>query len=160
SILIRCGPRSGTSSSSSRYPSRTSSTTCSAGSSPCSTRTRAGTRRSDARGARTGGGPGGAYSRKDPRGPEGRTGRGSGVAEGQLAGGVALVTGASRGIGWAIAARCAREGAAVAVNYVTGPEPVQGKDNRADAARLVAEVQGAGGRALAVEADVADGAQV
>jgi glucose 1-dehydrogenase/3-oxoacyl-[acyl-carrier protein] reductase len=73
---------------------------------------------------------------------------------------VALVTGASRGIGRAIAARCASEGAAVAVNYVTGPEPVQGKDNRADAEALVAEITGRGGRAIAVEADVANGEQV
>jgi glucose 1-dehydrogenase/3-oxoacyl-[acyl-carrier protein] reductase len=73
---------------------------------------------------------------------------------------VALVTGASRGIGRAIAARCAREGAAVAVNYHTGPEPVQGKDNRADAEALVREIRGAGGRAIAVEADVSNGEQV
>ena len=85
---------------------------------------------------------------------------GTGHGEGKLAGRVALVTGASRGIGRAVAARCAREGAAVAVNYVTGPEPVAGKDNRADAAALVAAIGAAGGRALAVEADVADGAAV
>jgi glucose 1-dehydrogenase/3-oxoacyl-[acyl-carrier protein] reductase len=48
----------------------------------------------------------------------------------------------------------------VAVNFVTGPEPVQGKDNRADAAALVAEFEGAGGRAVAVEADVSDGEAV
>ena len=82
------------------------------------------------------------------------------MPEGKLAGRVALVTGASRGIGKAIAARCAREGAAVAVNYVTGPEPVQGKDNHADANALVKEIRDAGGRALAVEADVSDGAAV
>jgi NAD(P)-dependent dehydrogenase (short-subunit alcohol dehydrogenase family) len=80
--------------------------------------------------------------------------------DGKLAGKVALVTGASRGIGRAIAARCAREGAAVAINYITGPEPVAGKDNRADADTLVAEISGASGRAIAVEADVSDGAAV
>jgi glucose 1-dehydrogenase/3-oxoacyl-[acyl-carrier protein] reductase len=82
------------------------------------------------------------------------------MPDGKLAGKVALITGASRGIGRAIAARCAREGAAVAVNYVTGPEPVQGKDNAADAEALVREIRGAGGRALAVEADVSNGAAV
>src|SRR5437879_13373660 len=82
------------------------------------------------------------------------------MAEGKLTGHVALITGASRGIGRAIAARCAREGAAVAVNYITGPEPVQGKDNRADADALVQEIRGAGGRAIAVEADVSDSAAV
>jgi len=82
------------------------------------------------------------------------------MADGKLAGKVALVTGASRGIGRAIAARCAREGAAVAINYITGPEPVQGKDNRADANALVEEIRGSGGRAVAVEADVSNGEQV
>ena len=75
----------------------------------------------------------------------------------KLEGRVALVTGASRGIGRAIAARLVKEGAAVAVNYITGPEPVEGKDNRADANALVAELTKGGGKAVAIEADVSDG---
>jgi 3-oxoacyl-[acyl-carrier protein] reductase len=61
------------------------------------------------------------------------------------------VTGASRGIGRAIALRLARDGAAVVVNYA----------GSADAARrVVAEVEAAGGRAVAVQADVARVADV
>lgn len=57
----------------------------------------------------------------------------------------------------AIARRCATEGAAVAINYITGPEPVQGKDNRAAAQSIVDEIIKGGGAAVAVEADVSDG---
>ena len=60
---------------------------------------------------------------------------------------VALVTGASRGAGRAIALALAREGAAVAVNYL------QSEDK---AAGVVAEIEGAGGRAFAHQADVTD----
>ena len=60
---------------------------------------------------------------------------------------VAVVTGGSRGIGRAVAARLAEEGAAVAVNYRS--------DSRA-AEALVDELTGAGHRALAVRADVSD----
>lgn len=64
---------------------------------------------------------------------------------------VALVTGGSRGIGRAIARRLAREGAAVCVNYRA----------RADAAEsLVADIRANGGRAISVQADVADDAAV
>ncbi|MDO9437845.1 SDR family oxidoreductase [Hydrogenophaga sp.] len=58
---------------------------------------------------------------------------------------VAIVTGASRGIGAAIARRLAEQGFAVAVNYVSGV---------ADADALVAELHAAGARAIAVRADV------
>jgi len=66
---------------------------------------------------------------------------------GRLAGRVALVTGASRGMGRAIALALAAEGADVAVNY----------HERADAAaEVVAAVEAAGRRAVALGADVSD----
>lgn len=64
---------------------------------------------------------------------------------------IALITGASRGIGSATALRAARQGWAVAVNY-------QGNQAAADA--VVQQIRAAGGTALAVQADVADEAQV
>jgi 3-oxoacyl-[acyl-carrier protein] reductase len=64
---------------------------------------------------------------------------------------VALVTGASRGIGAAIARRLASDGFAVAVNYASSP---------AQADALVAELQAAGGKAFAVKADVASAGEV
>lgn len=64
-----------------------------------------------------------------------------------LQGKVALVTGASKGIGAEIARELAARGAAVAVNYA-------GSKQKAE--KLVAEIQQAGGKALAVQADVSN----
>ncbi|MCZ8219524.1 MAG: SDR family oxidoreductase [Acidovorax sp.] len=64
---------------------------------------------------------------------------------------IALITGASRGIGAATALRAARQGWAVAVNH-------QGNQAAADA--VVQQIRATGGTALAVQADVADEAQV
>jgi len=64
-----------------------------------------------------------------------------------LQGKVALVTGASKGIGAAIALELAARGAAVAVNY---------SGSKAGADKVVAEIKQAGGKAIAVQANVAD----
>jgi 3-oxoacyl-[acyl-carrier protein] reductase len=63
-----------------------------------------------------------------------------------LTGQVAIVTGAGRGIGRAIARAFAAEGAAVVVNYSSG---------KVDAEKVVAEIKGTGGKAIAVQANVA-----
>ena len=68
-----------------------------------------------------------------------------------LTGQVAIVTGASSGIGQAVALAYGRAGAAVVVNYVGGA---------AAATDLVAEIEATGGRAIAVRADVSDEAAV
>lgn len=65
----------------------------------------------------------------------------------RLDGKVALVTGASRGIGAAIALRLASEGAHVAVNYAGSEEAAKG---------VVAAIVEAGGSAQAIRADVSD----
>ena len=64
---------------------------------------------------------------------------------------VALVTGASRGIGRAIAAELAEEGYAVCINYL---------EHRKEAEALAEDIRSLGSRAIVVEADVSDRAAV
>jgi 3-oxoacyl-[acyl-carrier protein] reductase len=64
---------------------------------------------------------------------------------GKLDGKVALVTGASKGIGAGIALSLAKEGAAVAVNYAS---------DREGADRVVENIKAAGGKAIAVQGNV------
>lgn len=69
----------------------------------------------------------------------------------RLNGQVALVTGASRGIGKAIACALALEGAKIVVNYASSSVAAEA---------VVAEITTAGGEAIALQADVAEEAQV
>lgn len=69
----------------------------------------------------------------------------------KLEGKVAVVTGASKGIGASIAKHLADEGAAVVVNYASSKE---GAD------RVVAEISGEGGKAIAVQANVANKTEI
>src|SRR5437016_2348355 len=64
---------------------------------------------------------------------------------GKLAGKVAVVTGASKGIGAAIAKGLAAEGASVVINYAS---------SREGADRSVAEITAQGGKAVALQANV------
>jgi 3-oxoacyl-[acyl-carrier protein] reductase len=68
-----------------------------------------------------------------------------------FAGKVAFVTGASRGIGAAIAKRLAQDGAAVAVTYTSSPQKAE---------EVARAIESAGGRALAIRADSGDATAV
>jgi 3-oxoacyl-[acyl-carrier protein] reductase len=73
------------------------------------------------------------------------------VTQQRLSGKVAVVTGASKGIGASIAKHLAAEGAAVVVNYAS---------SKAGADKVVAEITSSGGKAIAVQADVSKKADI
>src|SRR5436309_14867869 len=64
---------------------------------------------------------------------------------------VAIITGADSGIGKAIALQMAREGAAVTIDYIGPPD---------NAGQVVRQIEGEGGKAIAVKAYVTDAYQV
>src|SRR5213596_1007715 len=65
----------------------------------------------------------------------------------KLEGKIALITGGSRGIGAAIAKRLAADGANVAITYTKGVDAAES---------VVKAIEGAGGKAIAIQADAAD----
>ena len=69
---------------------------------------------------------------------------------GRLDGRIALVTGASRGIGRAIAIAMAKEGAAIAVNY---------RSSEGEAQRVVEELKSLGVKTMLAQANVGNGAE-
>ena len=76
------------------------------------------------------------------------------TADTGFSGRTALVTGASRGIAAAIARGLAEAGAQVAISYSARVDELSGHAGAAD--RLVAEINEAGGSALAIESDIAE----
>src|SRR5207248_6900521 len=77
--------------------------------------------------------------------------RGTQMKNGKLNGKVAVVTGASKGIGAGIAKQLAAEGASVVVNYASA---------KSDADKIVDEISKAGGKAVTLQANVAKKSEV
>src|SRR2546426_6150429 len=83
--------------------------------------------------------------------PPREAGRGAKDMSRKLEGKVAVVTGPSKGIGASIAKALADEGASVVVNY---------SSSKPGADRVVAEITGRGGKAIAVQGDVSEQAHI
>jgi 3-oxoacyl-[acyl-carrier protein] reductase len=69
----------------------------------------------------------------------------------KLSGKIAIVTGASKGIGVSVAKHLAAEGASVVINYAS---------SREGAEKVVGDITAAGGKAIAVQANVASKAEI